>query len=95
MGVTVVLLQMRPVSWGKIRINAKPVKVCADATIVFPLIVSQTFAKDVEQWKEDTKDCVCWSGDLSIKRIISYSTRYNIMIKIFIEATATFTNKLC
>lgn len=52
------------VSWGKIRITAKPVKVCADATIVFPLIVSQTFAKDVEQWKEDTKDCVCWAGDL-------------------------------
>jgi deoxyhypusine synthase len=52
------------VSWGKIRITAKPVKVCAEATIVFPLIVSQTFAKDVDQWKEDTKDCVCWSGDL-------------------------------
>lgn len=52
------------VSWGKIRITAKPVKVCADATIVFPLIVSQTFAKDVEQWKEDTKDTVCWAGDL-------------------------------
>jgi deoxyhypusine synthase len=52
------------VSWGKIRINAKPVKICAEATIVFPLIVSQTFAKDVEQWKEDTKDCVCWSDDL-------------------------------
>src|SRR5210317_2034535 len=31
------------ISWGKIRINADPVKVCADATIVFPLIVSQTF----------------------------------------------------
>ncbi|KAJ1424123.1 DHS-like NAD/FAD-binding domain-containing protein [Ochromonadaceae sp. CCMP2298] len=33
------------VSWGKIRIDAKPVKVCADATLVFPLIVSQTFYK--------------------------------------------------
>jgi deoxyhypusine synthase len=47
-------------SWGKIRIDAKPVKVSADASLVFPLIVSQTFAKDVEQWKEDVKDCVCW-----------------------------------
>jgi len=34
------------ISWGKIRIDASPVKVCADATLVFPLIVSQTFAKD-------------------------------------------------
>lgn len=33
------------ISWGKIKIDATPVKVCADATLVFPLIVSQTFAK--------------------------------------------------
>lgn len=32
------------VSWGKIRADAKPVKVYADATIVFPLMVAQTFA---------------------------------------------------
>lgn len=48
------------ISWGKIRITADPVKVCADATIVFPLLVSQTFARDVDAWKESTKDCVCW-----------------------------------
>jgi len=48
------------ISWGKIRIDAKPVKVCADATIVWPLIVSQTFAKNVKKWKEDVDDCVCW-----------------------------------
>jgi deoxyhypusine synthase len=52
------------VSWGKIRMTAKPVKVTADATIVFPLLVATTFAKDVEQWKEATKDCVCWIDDL-------------------------------
>ena len=51
------------ISWGKIRITADPVKVCAEATIVFPLIVSQTFAKDVEEWKESTKDCICWLED--------------------------------
>lgn len=51
------------ISWGKIRITAAPVKVCADATIVFPLMVSQTFAKDVEAWKEGAKDCVCWLED--------------------------------
>ena len=33
------------VSWGKIRMTAKPVKLCADATLVFPLIVAETFAK--------------------------------------------------
>ena len=32
------------VSWGKILPNAQSVKVCADATIVFPLIVAETFA---------------------------------------------------
>ena len=36
------------VSWGKIKIDAKPVKVCTDATLVFPLIVSQTFLKEVQ-----------------------------------------------
>ena len=34
------------ISWGKIRINAKPVKVYAEATLMLPLIVAQTFAKD-------------------------------------------------
>jgi deoxyhypusine synthase len=33
------------ISWGKIKPDAKPVKVCGDATILFPLLVSQTFAK--------------------------------------------------
>lgn len=33
------------VSWGKIKTTAKPVKVYGDATILFPLLVSQTFAR--------------------------------------------------
>lgn len=33
------------VSWGKLRLDAKPTKIYADATILVPLIVSQTFAK--------------------------------------------------
>lgn len=33
------------VSWGKIRMTAQPVKVYADATVVFPLIVAETFVK--------------------------------------------------
>ena len=37
------------VSWGKIRVDAKPVKVCSDATLVFPLIVSQTFVKALQR----------------------------------------------
>ncbi|KAG7243629.1 hypothetical protein INR49_011186 [Caranx melampygus] len=32
------------ISWGKIRTDAKPVKVYADASLVFPLIVAETFA---------------------------------------------------
>jgi len=33
------------VSWGKIRRTAQPVKVYADATLVFPLMVAKTFAR--------------------------------------------------
>ncbi|GAM24438.1 hypothetical protein SAMD00019534_076130 [Acytostelium subglobosum LB1] len=33
------------VSWGKIKLDAKPVKVYADASIVFPILVAETFAK--------------------------------------------------
>lgn len=34
------------VSWGKIKTTAQPVKIYADASLVFPLLVAQTFAKD-------------------------------------------------
>ncbi len=34
------------VSWGKILPAASSVKVCADATLVFPLIVAKTFARE-------------------------------------------------
>merc|ERR1712187_760091 len=34
------------ISWGKIRIEAKPIKVHGDATILFPFIVSQTFSRN-------------------------------------------------
>eukprot|EP01104_Vermistella_antarctica_P011655 TRINITY_DN3279_c0_g1_i2.p2 TRINITY_DN3279_c0_g1~~TRINITY_DN3279_c0_g1_i2.p2 ORF type:complete len:384 (+),score=106.27 TRINITY_DN3279_c0_g1_i2:2100-3251(+) len=33
------------ISWGKIRLTANPVKVYAEASLVFPLIVSETFAR--------------------------------------------------
>ncbi|KAL0099817.1 hypothetical protein PUN28_019909 [Cardiocondyla obscurior] len=33
------------ISWGKIRKEADPVKVCADATLIFPLLVGETFAR--------------------------------------------------
>lgn len=52
------------VSWGKIRLTAKPVKVAADATLVFPFIVAATFATNVEAWKESIKDTVCWADEL-------------------------------
>jgi len=34
------------ISWGKIRLDAKPVKVYADATLAFPLICAGSFAKN-------------------------------------------------
>jgi len=37
------------VAWGKIKIDAAPIKVCADASLVFPLIVSQTFVKELKK----------------------------------------------
>ncbi|KAM3598385.1 uncharacterized protein V6R79_017347 [Siganus canaliculatus] len=43
------------VSWGKIRPNAKPVKVYSDASLVFPLIVSQTFARHADKLKAGKK----------------------------------------
>lgn len=37
------------ISWGKIRGDATPVKVHCDATIAFPILVAQTFAKRLSQ----------------------------------------------
>jgi len=34
------------VSWGKISLQAHPVKVYSEATIAFPLLVAMTFAKN-------------------------------------------------
>ena len=33
------------VSWGKIRMDAKPAKVYGEASLVFPLLVAETFAR--------------------------------------------------
>lgn len=40
------------VSWGKIRANSRSVKVYADATIVFPMIVAGSFAQEFHQEKK-------------------------------------------
>ncbi|KAG6919408.1 hypothetical protein DXG01_006291 [Tephrocybe rancida] len=37
------------VSWGKIRAGAEAVKVYADATLVFPMVVAATFAQDAQK----------------------------------------------
>ncbi|VDN95280.1 unnamed protein product [Brugia pahangi] len=37
------------VSWGKVRSDCRPVKIYADATLVFPLLVAKTFARHVQQ----------------------------------------------
>eukprot|EP00802_Teleaulax_amphioxeia_P006475 Tamp_06479.p2 GENE.Tamp_06479~~Tamp_06479.p2 ORF type:complete len:390 (+),score=110.82 Tamp_06479:49-1170(+) len=33
-------------SWGKIRLECRPIKICCEASIIFPLLVAQTFARD-------------------------------------------------
>lgn len=44
------------ISWGKIKASTKAIKVHAEASLVFPLIVAKTFAKKVEEQKKDHKD---------------------------------------
>jgi deoxyhypusine synthase len=46
------------VSWGKIRMDAHPVKVFADASLVFPLLVAQTFAKAVHSSEHNKAACL-------------------------------------
>lgn len=43
------------VSWGKIKAEAKPVKVFADATLVFPLIVAETFVPELRRRLAEAK----------------------------------------
>lgn len=46
-------------SWGKIRVEAQPVKICAEASIIFPLLVAETFArKEPESDDEDDAEPV-------------------------------------
>ncbi|CAI7792192.1 unnamed protein product, partial [Closterium sp. NIES-54] len=44
------------VSWGKIRVEAKAVKVFCDATIAFPLLVAETFARHLQQEQAKQKE---------------------------------------
>jgi len=36
------------ISWGKIKVDAAPIKLVGEASVLFPLIVAQTFAKEVQ-----------------------------------------------
>ena len=44
------------VSWGKVRPFSKHVKIHGEATIIFPILVSQTFAKIHEEKKKKEKE---------------------------------------
>lgn len=44
------------VSWGKIKMTATPVKVFAEATLVFPMIVAESFAKKVAADQKKTQN---------------------------------------
>ncbi len=39
------------ISWGKIKPDAQPIKLAGEASLLFPIIVAQTFAKEVENRK--------------------------------------------
>lgn len=36
------------VSWGKIKIDAQPVKVWCEASLVLPILITETFAKNFD-----------------------------------------------
>jgi len=45
------------VSWGKIKLNGESIKITAEATLVFPILVAQTFAKyHYEQIQKQEKE---------------------------------------
>merc|ERR1712146_869110 len=44
------------ISWGKVKIDSRPVKLYTDASLVFPLIVSQTFVKVKEARKVEQQE---------------------------------------
>lgn len=44
------------VSWGKIKKDATPVKIYAEASLILPLLVGQTFAKRHYQAKGNSTD---------------------------------------
>ncbi|KAA0151054.1 hypothetical protein FNF27_07476 [Cafeteria roenbergensis] len=48
------------VSWGKIKLDAAPVKVYADASLIFPILVGQTFARIGERIPEHTAELEAW-----------------------------------
>lgn len=51
-------------SRGTIRSTDDAVKLDVSSTIAFPLIVSQTFGKEMNEWEEQKKDSVCWVHDI-------------------------------
>ena len=36
-------------SWGKVKLESQPVKISGEATIIFPLLVAETFARGLAQ----------------------------------------------
>jgi len=44
------------VSWGKIRVDAKPVKIYAEATLVVPLLIAKTFASRLHNGEWNPQD---------------------------------------
>jgi len=54
------------VSWGKIKMTATPVKVCGDASLIFPLLAAQTFV-DAVQTKRGRAEDFNVAADVEVK----------------------------
>ena len=44
------------VSWGKIRKDATPAKIYGEASLIFPLLVAETFARDHYKMSVERED---------------------------------------
>ena len=74
-------------SWGKIKLDATPVKVSSDATIVFPLIVSQTFFKEVQRRQLEV------SGAGASAAMAAFTTTIATGVKVETDSDITLKTK--
>ena len=64
------------ISWGKIRVDANPVKLHGEATCLLPLIVQQTFYKNLEKERKE-KGAASYVGEKDEKLNYDPALIYN------------------